>query len=364
MPSDASSANSVNVNDLSITRRHILTIAPITSSYKMNAADVDGNEGVDINDISLMRQFILGLTSTFNGGLWGCPVTGAATLDPLGYETEYAFTPLADEQSGQDFFCFHKGDVDGSWDPTAKAAQLLAKAAGGSSLELSVESQPAPAGEVVVLLRADRFENIGGYQFTMEWDPEALAFRGVEQFGVEGLSGQNFGTHRAADGLLSTVWTDPAGRGHTHPDEHVLFAVRFRSLDAAASTVALSSRLTPVAAHRGDERLSPVAVAGTAGTVQPASVPDAFSLGGNYPNPFTHATRISFDLPAEAAVTVEVYDMLGRRLLVREAQVAAGAGRGLQLSGTSFPSGSYFYRLRAEMKDATTIKTGRFSVVR
>jgi len=92
--------------------------------------------------------------------------------------------------------------------------------------------------------------------------------------------------------------------------------------------------------------------------------PATFALRGNFPNPFAQSTRLVFDLPDNATVTMEVYDMLGRLLLVREEQMAAGAGRGLQLSGTSFPSGSYYYRLRAEMKDATTVKTGRFSVVR
>lgn len=92
--------------------------------------------------------------------------------------------------------------------------------------------------------------------------------------------------------------------------------------------------------------------------------PSTFALRGNFPNPFGTSTRLVFDLPENAVVTMEVYDMLGRRLLAREAQVAAGAGRSLQLSGTPFPSGNYFYRLRAEMNGTTAVKTGRFSVVR
>jgi len=92
--------------------------------------------------------------------------------------------------------------------------------------------------------------------------------------------------------------------------------------------------------------------------------PSTFALRGNFPNPFGTSTRLMFDLPENATVTMEVYDMLGRRLLAREAQVAAGADRSLELSGTPFPSGNYFYRLRAEMNGTTAVKTGRFSVVR
>jgi hypothetical protein len=95
-----------------------------------------------------------------------------------------------------------------------------------------------------------------------------------------------------------------------------------------------------------------------------ASTPSTFTLRGNAPNPFGTTTRVVFDLPENATVTMEVYDMLGRRLFAREKQVAAGAGRSLQLAATPFPSGNYFYRLRAEMDETTTVKTGRFSVVR
>jgi hypothetical protein len=92
--------------------------------------------------------------------------------------------------------------------------------------------------------------------------------------------------------------------------------------------------------------------------------PGTFALRGNFPNPFGESTRLVFDLPDNALVTMEVYDMLGRRLFVQEEQVAAGADRSLQMSGAPFPPGNYFYRLRADMNGSTSVKTGRFSVVR
>jgi hypothetical protein len=51
-------------------------------------------------------------------------------------------------------------------------------------------------------------------------------------------------------------------------------------------------------------------------TVEPAShsVPDDFQLYQNYPNPFNPTTTIRFAVPAEAYVTLRVYDMLGREI--------------------------------------------------
>jgi hypothetical protein len=94
-----------------------------------------------------------------------------------------------------------------------------------------------------------------------------------------------------------------------------------------------------------------------------AERPGSFALRGNVPNPFQTSTRIVFDLPDNAVVTLAVYDMLGRRLLTQEAEMAAGLSRSLFVSGQSLSSGNYFYRLRAEMDDRSAVTTGRFSVV-
>jgi hypothetical protein len=44
------------------------------------------------------------------------------------------------------------------------------------------------------------------------------------------------------------------------------------------------------------------------------SIPKPFKLGQNYPNPFNPATLISFDLPREARVRLEIYNVLGQRV--------------------------------------------------
>jgi hypothetical protein len=49
---------------------------------------------------------------------------------------------------------------------------------------------------------------------------------------------------------------------------------------------------------------------------QAHAVPDEFSLGANYPNPFRTSTEIRFGLPQAAEVSLEVYDLLGRRVAV------------------------------------------------
>ena len=93
--------------------------------------------------------------------------------------------------------------------------------------------------------------------------------------------------------------------------------------------------------------------------------PDEFALRGNYPNPFGRVTKISMDLPNDARVDVDVYDLLGRRVqTMRGTELAAGMDRTIQVDGSRLSSGVYFYRVTVQMGDDRQIDTGRMTVVR
>ena len=94
-------------------------------------------------------------------------------------------------------------------------------------------------------------------------------------------------------------------------------------------------------------------------------LPTEFALQGNYPNPFNPSTQIQFDLPATAEVTVQVIDLLGRMVLTLPAQsVEAGANRTVELDGASLASGTYLYRLIADMELGVKVETGRMVLIK
>ncbi len=78
-----------------------------------------------------------------------------------------------------------------------------------------------------------------------------------------------------------------------------------------------------------------------------AGLPEKFSLNQNYPNPFNPTTNISFDLPNSATVTLEVFDMLGRKVatIVNE-QLTAGT-HNVSFDAARYASGMYIYRIQA-----------------
>lgn len=75
--------------------------------------------------------------------------------------------------------------------------------------------------------------------------------------------------------------------------------------------------------------------------------PQQYSLEQNHPNPFNPHTTIRYALPLRSAVTLSVYDMLGREVevLVR-APVEAGVHE-VRFDGSGLPSGVYLCRLTA-----------------
>jgi hypothetical protein len=94
-------------------------------------------------------------------------------------------------------------------------------------------------------------------------------------------------------------------------------------------------------------------------------IPERFALKGNYPNPFGLVTEIALDLPTAGNVRVEIYDVLGRRVLVvQDGEMQAGTNRLVQIDGSRLASGLYIYRVIADLNGERQVETGRMTLVR
>ena len=102
-----------------------------------------------------------------------------------------------------------------------------------------------------------------------------------------------------------------------------------------------------------------------AGDDKPSGLPSQFVLTGNYPNPFNPSTQIQFDLPENASVKVELFDLIGRNVLsLPERDIAAGVGRHIQVDGSTLASGTYLYQVRAVMAGKTSVQMGRMTLIK
>jgi len=87
------------------------------------------------------------------------------------------------------------------------------------------------------------------------------------------------------------------------------------------------------------------------------ALPEAYDLAAAFPNPFNPTTTIAFELPEMSPVTIQVYDVLGRRvaMLVNTETLPAGQHR-IQFDASSMASGVYIVHMQAgSFQDALRI---------
>ena len=84
------------------------------------------------------------------------------------------------------------------------------------------------------------------------------------------------------------------------------------------------------------------------------NIPMKYSLGQNYPNPFNPATKIHFNLPTAAHVSLKIYNMYGEEVVsLLDGYQNAGL-KIIEFSANNLSSGIYYYRLAT--KDFTETK--------
>jgi len=75
--------------------------------------------------------------------------------------------------------------------------------------------------------------------------------------------------------------------------------------------------------------------------------PDNFCLMQNHPNPFNPSTNISFNLPKENHVKIEVFNYRGETVSILLDNMVSASRHSVVFDASNLPSGLYFYRIQA-----------------
>jgi len=229
---------------------------------------------------------------------------------------------------------------DGSVTPF-DAAEILQIALGGSSAQVA-KADDASAGTVVIG-DADRSDGTITLPVELAGDAENVRSVAVEVT-LDGASQQE--VKNVATNLPSGWIADH----ESSADGTLKIGMAGSSALSAGeiATIQLQGADDPADETSGTFRLN----GSDAQDLEVQVSPESFALNGNYPNPFSTATTISYDLKEAANVSIEVYDILGRKVgtLVNKKQSAGsyevtlnrGSGLGAQMS-----SGVYVYRIKA-----------------
>ena len=160
-------------------------------------------------------------------------------------------------------------------------------------------------------------------------------------------------------GMTLTLRT-PSPMGNADENAQENYKIRFYA-DANQSNVLQECLLPPEAPIAVPEQAVLAQVLPTEHqSKDPLSTLEQPELLGNYPNPFNPSTTISYRLPADTQVTLEIYSLLGKRIqTLIDTRQSAGSYQ-VPFDAGNLASGIYLYRLTA----GTTSVTRRMILVK
>ena len=74
---------------------------------------------------------------------------------------------------------------------------------------------------------------------------------------------------------------------------------------------------------------------------------NGFSLGNNFPDPFTSTTSISYTLPRAEIVELTLFDITGRLIKTLVNKVQQAGTHTINWNASSEQAGVYFYKIKA-----------------
>ncbi|MBS1261955.1 MAG: Thermophilic serine proteinase [Calditrichaeota bacterium] len=149
--------------------------------------------------------------------------------------------------------------------------------------------------------------------------------------------------------VIVTAWGDPGnGEGFTSGDP---ITFDYRDASTGEGEELLITELFAGDGTFGSGAYTRVAVAPASGADEdaaPVGVPDEFSVGHAYPNPFNPSLAVDLALPAPGEVTVALYNVLGQRVAQSTARMSAGRHTvtlSAETSGGTLAAGVYLLRV-------------------
>jgi len=112
----------------------------------------------------------------------------------------------------------------------------------------------------------------------------------------------------------------------------------------------------------GSLRLGTIVTGVEPGTAD--DIPIQFEVGDNYPNPFNSSTTIPFSLPVAAEVTLDVFDLLGRRVFAHPPARYTPGRHALAVDASGWASGAYVYRVTTTAAGRTQRAAGRMLLIK
>ncbi len=301
--------NGVSTLDLVLIQKHILGLEMLDSPYKIIAGDVNKDRKISAIDLVELRKLILGVSDKFaRNDSWRFVDENYTFISPNAPLSE-DFKEIYNIQGLTttmilDFVGIKIGDVNGN----VNVSGLLT--APRTSASLVVNDVSFKAGdEVSVPVSFSGVDNILGYQFTLEYDENAIVYSSVKP-GVLNVSAENMGTQGINNGYVTASWGSVNAKNVADADAFTLTFTAQRS-GTLSEILHMTSDITTSEAYNDDKEVIGLNLKFNTQEVELAT---GFELFQNTPNPFAETTTIGFMLPIDAEATINIFDVTGKLL--------------------------------------------------
>lgn len=340
--------NGLSTYDIVLMTKHILVTELLNSPYKIIAADVNNSGTVTTLDIVKLRRLILFIDSTFeNNTSWRFVDAEFVFPDPsnpfaTSFPEVFSVNGLLQSEEAN-FVAIKVGDLNGSADPSSLISGENRNIIGNLTFEL--EDQLLTAGnQFEIQFRSSDFNEMLGYQFTLNFNPDVMEFIETETGNLVKLGADNFGLTLLEKGVITTSWSNNVATNMT--GDEILFTLRFTAKsDARLSEVMrISSQYTRSEAYNATGLLN-IALNFNLGDKAQNT---RFALYQNQPNPFKNETVIGFNLPESGTARMKFFDITGKLLKVVEGEFKQGYNE-ISVTSADFPLEGLFiyYQLEA-----------------
>ena len=348
--------NGVSTLDLVLISKHILGIELLDSPYKLIAADANNTGTITTLDLVKIQRLILGLDDDFAPLDSWCFVDAGFTFPDVEnpFQTTipeiYPINNFNGEMIDIDFVGVKVGDVNG----TATANSLLQSAVRNyETLDLEVQNQQFDRGEEFeVNFTSESFDAILGFQYTFQFDNQAMEFVTVKSAQLKNLNEDNFGLSKVEGGLITASW-------FTHDEtsmkaNDVLFTLVFKGKQRGDLSTAfhITSGITKNEIYSA-----------ASGAIETAAVNlnvngaidkvEEVTLFQNSPNPFTASTTIQFYLPEADQASILIFDYSGKLITEINREFEKGMNEILIDKAMLNTTGVLFYQLETQQFTAT-----------
>lgn len=328
--------NGVSTLDLVLIQKHILGIDVLDDPYNMIAADINKSGSISAIDLVELRKLILGEQSEFKSNTsWrfidkSYDFTNGGNPFVENFPEDYQIVNLTTDMK-VDFVGVKVGDVSGN----ASFNEFNSvESRSNKQLQLLKEFRIDNGSNILVLeLSSENFENVSGFQTTLNYSETALEYIGVEGAAID-INSNNVGKRYASKGMLALSWS--THDEITVSEEDVLFKLVFRLKSGDYQNMQLSSSITNTEVYF-DGKVSE--------RINLSDKASSFVLDQNVPNPWFDQTEINFNVTENANVNLIIYDLVGKQIHNRNINASSGINK-ISLNRNDIPNaGIYLYEL-------------------